>query len=42
MLNEQTIEFELREHGTCTPKTGYFMTKHKNLQKSLRELLLSL
>ena len=27
---------------TCTPRLVIFMTKHKNLGKSLRELLLSL
>ena len=37
MFIEQIIEFELRGPGspgrTCTPITGYFMTKQKSLRK---------
>ena len=44
MLIEQNIELQLREPGlpgrTCTPKTGYFHEKNKNLYgKSLSGLL---
>ena len=47
MLIEQTIEFESLGPGsigrTCTPETGYFHLKHKNLPgKSSREILFNL
>ena len=47
MLIEQTIEFELRGHGTLVlhalpNKLVVFLTKPKNLDKSLTELLFCL